>query len=429
MKNTSFQTSSRGLIKMGYAAILALTALACDRLNVDPDKTNSGSTVTNNQVYVPASGPSLIDLSSRISTNQTATFSITSQTTSGTLTSIGKGVVQYSPTNRSSRRDAFSYSIIGGNNTVIQSDSIVIVVESDSTKLPAGIYTGQDYAYYVVSNSAVTINVLANDYFPGHTLADLDVSLYKPYANFPPQSGTATVSGNSVVYLSTSFPGFDQVVYKVSLKSDPSVYALGNVYLIAGSGCTDNVNNDTYVSTTTPTTEFFANVFDNDHLCDPVSSYTVSISRAPSNGTAVWDSSALHYYPSVPATVGFADSLQYTVSKNGVSHVATVYFFVQSPAPCTLSTMPDFYSFADSVASPYRLNVAANDNVCLESYNLAVSGAPIYGSASVTTDGNGNKLILYTRQQQIPAGGDSLTYTIAIPGQNTIGRVYIRRVN
>jgi hypothetical protein len=60
------------------------------------------------------------------------------------LTDLGRGLLQDSP-NAGTSRDAFTFTVFDKNNEAIKQDSVVIIIENDSTNLPCGIYPGNDF--------------------------------------------------------------------------------------------------------------------------------------------------------------------------------------------------------------------------------------------------------------------------------------------
>ncbi len=130
-------------------------------------------------------------------------------------------------------KDGFEVTVFSKNNEILKKDTLVIIVENDSTKLPCSIYPVNDYVYNVTS--AVTIDVTANDIICS---SDIIVSVYRPENTFPPYYGTASVSGNKIVYTSgASFLGEDKLMYKVTDANDPSVFSYGMVYITNDSSC------------------------------------------------------------------------------------------------------------------------------------------------------------------------------------------------
>jgi hypothetical protein len=179
-----------------FPIIIGILLASCDVLESDPDILEPEVQITGDEVYVLANSTSFIDLQSKVHSNQEARLAVTSSPSHGTLTDLGKGIIQYAPKVGNSRiKDGFEVTVYSKSNEIIKKDTVVIIVENDSTKLPCSIYPANDYVYNVTS--AVTVDVTANDIICSN---DVIVSIYRPENTFPPYYGTASASGKKIVY-------------------------------------------------------------------------------------------------------------------------------------------------------------------------------------------------------------------------------------
>ncbi|HYG18799.1 MAG TPA: Ig-like domain-containing protein [Ohtaekwangia sp.] len=289
---------------------------ACDA--VDPDVTPGGPQVdvVDTEIVILSNGSAYIDLFSKIKTQHDVRLDITSQPQKGSLTELGTGFLRYSPGQHFVRgRDAFGFSIYDKNNLLLKRDSLVIIVEDDSTNLPCAMYPQDDYIYNV-SGGSVLVNVLANDIICGDT-ANLVVSIYQPGSGFPPHHGTATVlTGGLIQYTpGNSFNGSDELIYRISVPGDTSAVGFAMVRILPKAQCNFYLNPDDYTfsrdTLTHDTVQLY--VLNNDILCDSTGQNHFSIIEQPQHGTAFYSSASPIGYILPDAPAAFTDSLVYRV--------------------------------------------------------------------------------------------------------------------
>ena len=312
---------------LGMAGIIAVL-VSCDTL--EPDLQKPTAELTGKEVHGRAESSTIIDLNSKIQTNQKVTLSVTRQTTRGTLTNLGKGLLQYSP-NKGTRRDSFAFTLFGEKNEVLKEDSVVIILEPDSTNLPCGIYPADDYVLLnnsdsVSLDSALWIDVLANDMICGYTRSELEVTIYQPESGFfPPFYGSASVINNAVVYTpnTSTFTGYDKIIYSIRVKNDTTVSAFSVVYIQALTSCNFRLQDDNYtIAQDTTSLPALLSVFNNDALCDSSYRYDVVLSQG---GTSTIDYRGIYY---TPDSLGVGeerwDTLKYVVCYGDECRRATV---------------------------------------------------------------------------------------------------------
>ena len=316
------------LKKLALFSMLTLF-YACDV--VDHDAAPNGPTVdvVGTEVVILSNGSAYIDLYSKIKTTSSVRLDISSQPRKGDLSEVGTGFLKYSPDQHFTRgRDAFAFSIYDENNHLLKSDSLVIIVEDDSTNLPCGIYPQDDFVYQA-TGGPVQVNVLANDILCGDS-ANLILEVYRPNNNFPPYAGTATVLSNSVIQYTpgSNFSGSDEFIYKISSASDSSLVGFAVVHISAETQCNFVVNDDTY--TINPDSIHYDSlgvgpahydtlqlyVLNNDMLCDSAGvGHSFSIIQAPQHGTAYYSNQAPigYVYQHSGTSTAYTDSLVYRV--------------------------------------------------------------------------------------------------------------------
>jgi hypothetical protein len=288
----------------------------------------------------------VIDLSSKIQTNQKVTLTITRQTTQGTLSSLGKGMLRYQPYKNTSR-DSFGFTIYDEHNAILKEDSIVIIVVKDSTDLPCGIYPADDYLTLNLSDSSLTtteakyIDVLANDITCGYDSTEIEISIYQPEAGyFPPYQGTAEVVNGLVKYTpNASFSGTDEIYYAIHIKNDTAISAIGVVHISEITNtCTFRLNDDYYTFSTDSIgydsllqRGVYLPVLNNDVLGCANIQLPYSIVFSPQHGSATISGDMILYKPdSLYAGQFRRDSLRYQVCSDSICLQAITIITIQN---------------------------------------------------------------------------------------------------
>lgn len=422
------------MIRTHFKSILfcigTLFVASCDKVEVDPDVTNRAN-VNSTTVFIQPNSSAIIDLASKVNSSQSVTVAVTSTAKNGNLVNLGKGLMQYEPRSTASTkgaRDSFAFSILNEKNEVIKKDSIIIITPDNPGSLPTGIYPADDIVFGVSANASTTIDVLKNDVLSNYSVNDLNLTIYRPESNFPPYFGSASISGNSIIYTpNSSFAGVDKLIYNLSVKSNPAIQAYGYVLLIGQSVCSFGLENDVYVSTQ-EFTEVRVPILDNDQLCTALTSFSVTISSTPSKGTAFIENDVLVYRPSQLAANGFKDSLTYEVTIDGVSKNATAFIKVNTDSigACVLTAVTDVFDISNNANQQGVFDVLQNDVLCGREVEFEIVSAPLFGTASIITV-NGKKVIEYKGVQD--QAFDKITYRITSGDQNSEGSVLIKRTN
>jgi hypothetical protein len=404
------------------AAIMLLLS-ACDVLESDSDVLVPDVDITGKEIYVLTTGESFIDLQSKIQTNQPARLAVTSTPRHGTLKDLGKGMLQYSPATGGARaRDGFEFTVYSASNEIIKKDSVIIIIENDSTNLPCNLYPVTDYVYDVAS-SGVTIDVLVNDIICSN---DVVVSVHKPENSFPPYFGTAEVKNNKVIYYpGASFSGSDKIMYKIS-SSNPERIAYGLVYITSDSSCTFSVSDDLYVFNTIQEGSTVAlSAFDNDSLCQALNQYQVNVRSGPFYGQAALTSSGFSYL--VPDSVGvnFSDYFLYEMCIDAACKTARVDIKVKQDSvwTCTLYAASDSIDISKNISGLIFMEVVKNDSICGDLTSFVLTSNPKYGTAYVN---EANHTIAYQRDPLMNKD-DGLEYKICNSNQCSTASVFIKR--
>lgn len=425
MRTTKVSSKIEILSTFFWSAVIIVLMSGCDVLESDPDVLVPDVDVTGNEVYVLTNGESFIDLQSKVQTNQPARLAITSAPRYGTLNDLGKGILQYSPTTGTARaRDGFEFTVYSTSNAIIKKDSVIIIIENDSTHLPCDLYPVTDYVYNVTSQP-VTIDVTANDIICSNAIT---VSVYKPDSSFPPFYGTASANGNKIIYApGASFGGADKLMYKIQ-SANPERTAYGIVYITGDSACSISVADDRYeFGSLTEGSELMLAVFDNDTLCKALNQYQVNIKSGPMYGKASLTSNGFVYQ--VPDSVGlvFDDHFSYEACIDAVCQTARVDVVMtpDSVLTCNLYAAPDSIDVSKNVLGLVFLDVVKNDSICGNLKSFVLKKGPVYGTAYVN---EANNTIAYQRDPLMNKD-DSLEYEICNNSQCSTASVFIKRTN
>jgi hypothetical protein len=422
MKENKLKNTIGILDRLLLAFGLALTLVSCDMLESDPDVLEPSTTITGDEIIVLANAPSFIDLNATLKTNVPARVAITSKARYGDIIDLGKGVLQYTPLNgNSSARDGFEFTVYSLNNEVIKRDTIDIIVEHDSTKLPCNLYPRPDFVYGIGQDS-IKIDVTANDIICG---TDVTVSIFRPSNSFPPHHGYAHVYNDDIYYSpKPSFQGTDKIIYKLTSTSDSTHVAYSIVYITKDSACTFRLADDDYVwSESAADSLLLLPVFQNDSLCRPLIHYTVNLKVLPLYGQAMRVPNGFTYKAPASTTAPFEDRFSYELCADGVCKTARVSVTLKkdSLAVCPIYAKPDSMDISTLTTNKAQLAVLANDSICGTLTRFKITRQPLYGSAVIES-----QRIAYTKDNSLSAS-DSLEYEICDNGGCSRAGVFMKR--
>ncbi len=340
----------------------SLSGVGITPINAEPDTTNTqaGQSVTidvlNNDM--PIGGLTIIQVSDP--PNGSA--------------SINGNTVVYTPDPgfASPPNDVFTYTV---RDNFQQTATATVTV----TVRPPGLNAADDAAT-TVAGTPVTIPVLANDAGTGLTVVQVG----------NPSNGTASVSGNAVVYVpNPSFAGTDSFSYTIRDSFGQTATATVRV-TVTPSGLNAADDAATTAAGTPVTVLVLAN--------DAGTGIAIASVGSPSNGTASVSGNAVVYVPN-PSFAG-TDSFGYTIRDNfGQTATATVTVTVRPPG---LSAADDAATTqaGQSAAIPVLVNDTGTG------LTIVQVGNPSNGTASVS----GNAVV-YVPNPNF-AGTDSFSYTI-----------------
>ncbi len=393
-------------------------------LESDPDLKTPSVEISENEIFVFSNSPSFIDLNTKLESNVPASIAVTSQTRHGDLTDLGNGILQYIPAvGNAKSRDFFEFTVSTAGNQILKRDSIIIIIENDSTHLPCNIYPVPD-SVYVLKGVPVLIDVTKNDVICGGNVV---VSIFKPANSFPPHFGQAEVQGNRILYSPGSgFEGADKIMYKLTGATDPSRVAYGIVYLIgdSSSSCSFRVVDDLYVYGENAKDSLLSlPVFANDSLCQPMSHYQVNLKSQPLYGQASITPNNIQYKVPVSPSFPFADSFEYELCINATCKTARVNVRLErdSLVTCALLARQDSIELAMNDGQIKYLNVLENDSICANLTSFKITVPPLYGNSAIV-----DNTISYQRTSN-PDKNDLLKYEICDTKGCSSATVLIKR--
>ncbi|MFN8340587.1 MAG: Ig-like domain-containing protein [Cyclobacteriaceae bacterium] len=436
-------TILRSVAALAAAAILLSS---CDVTHSDVVN-QPGTTLTAKSVYMTPNSSGIIDLQSMVKTTEPVTFKVTSQPVKGSLQPYGKSLLKYTLADSSYvGEDKFVFTITGSNNVILGTDTLGIIVKSDTTNMPCTMLAQNDFFYEITKDTV--IDVLSNDFFCKVDRSQLKVTIASVEMNgspvFLPYYGTATVLANgNVKYVpGGQYQGADKFVYMVEKpenvpnQGDPKVTTLGFVYLTGGSSCSKNMrlHDDVFTFDVNPaglsdTTWFFLPVTANDSMCTrALNDYRYSLMKFPAGTLKLVSGYDYYYQLPVGVTFPYTDTFQYEVCIDGTCQNETVTInFQAGNAPCTnppAAVDDQFVLSKDSVSvGGYLLPVLLNDVICPDQKALATVTV-----ATNTTHGvlsSSGLDFLYQPSDTTTAVSDSFKYKLCVGANCSTGKVDI----
>ncbi len=322
----------------------------------------------------------------------------------GTVTINGSNNVVYTPSGSFVGIDTLTYTITDGTNGKTTTSWVRINVTKVAPKINRDSTSTN-------SNTAVTINVGSNDTDPQLKNSE---TLSAPTVTTLPKNGTATVSGNNIVYTpSANFKGSDTLIYKRSgIAADSCSTALSDTAIVVITVLNQAPVTANDSVTTLACLPVTIKIKDND--TDPEKdALTVTIVTNPSNGTLSANSDGSYKYSPNANYIG-TDQFTYTVKDAGnlTSNTATVKITVTSGTNTNVA--PKAVNDADNTLTnqPLYTNVLANDSDSTNdpiTISITASGlkAPSNGTIQLMT----NNLIKYIPNANF-SGTDTYEYQI-----------------
>lgn len=396
-----------------WLSLLTVCLLACDRIG--QDLAPAAVDVTNTELFVLPDNKVAVDLTTLSSLQRTATYQISRQPQSGTLSFTANGLLLYQPnTDFVAGDDDFSVSATQQGVAMPVPLTVKMAADAEATPCEAGALPDR---VETPAGQRVNISVLKNDRLCNGTLNPATLSIA-----VKPKAGTVRIEGETIVYTpsSTTFTGRDEFIYKICSDggSSPTCY-LAPVLVVMGSpgrDCQIALRDDRVVYRHLFVTDsLIIPVLANDQLCLSNRSLPVTITKAPTKGVAytVMRSSVptIVYKPS--ATAEGLDNLTYQRCVNGNCSQAIVRLQAKAVDPaCQLAARNDQRTASlstdlDAKAGRLLIPVLVNDKVCAPIATMRIVRNPSGLNVRLR-----NGVIIYTLGAMPQKGTHTITYEV-----------------
>ena len=320
----------------------------------------------------------------------TLTIVSVTQPASGSVTINGTTLV-FTPAPGFSGTARFTYTIEDGHGGT-SSAAVSVFVSPQPDRAPVAV----DDAATTAFATPVTIAVLANDSDPdGDTLTITAVT--------PPANGSATISGNAIVYTpAAGFSGVDRFTYTIGDGRGGTATANVAVTVTPQPNRPPVAVND--AATTLLDTPVVINVLanDSDPDGDPLTIIGVT---TPANGSVSATATNITYTPALRFTG--TDTFTYTIS-DGRGGTATATVTVTVTPPPNGPPIANDDTATTAFATPVTIDVLANDSDPDGDPLTIVSVTPPTGGTTQIV----NNEVLYSPSPNF-SGVDTFSYTIS----------------
>ncbi|NEO69322.1 Ig-like domain-containing protein [Moorena sp. SIO3H5] len=320
----------------------------------------------------------------------------------GTAVVNQDGTITYTPNDAFTGTDSFTYQINDGTNPAVTATVNVDVTAPNES--PVAV----DDTATTVGNTAVNINVLANDSDPEGDALNLAI-------NRQGDNGTAVVNQDGTITYTPNdgFTGADNFLYQIDDGSNPAVTAIVNVDVTVPNqspvAADDTAN-------TVENTAVDINVLANDVDAEG-DALTVTINEQGLNGTVTVNQDSTITYTPNNGFIG-NDRFTYQVS-DGINPAVTATVDLEvtrvNQSPVVTGTNNNTATTAEN--TPVTLNVLNNfSDPDGDPLNFAIVSNPSNGTAAVNDNGTPNDatddFIIYTPNANF-TGTDSLTFEVS----------------
>ncbi|MFD1145009.1 Ig-like domain-containing protein [Larkinella insperata] len=371
-------------------AVVLWNVVACDRIADEAAPGTDPIDVEEIAYYTLPDQQVAIDLKSISGLSAVTTLRITQTPRLGRATFNGSGLLVYTP--RSTFVVGEDQFVVSAANASTLARSFRINMAADSSRIPCNAGPLPDW-YRTPENKTVIMDVLKNDRF-----CDATVDLASLEVGQQPEHGQLTVENGKVIYAPTAgFNGFDYFFYKVkAVFSDKDRTFLAPVKIGVGDPYKDCQislrDDDVYWKQWFITDSLRIPVLSNDQLCRSRFDLPITITKAPSNGTAKVRNNMVIYYPAN----GFAgeDQLTYNRCDKGECQEATARISISGAgASCTLQARNDNGQILSAALPPdparrvVFIYALGNDQVCAPLRHMVITDNPSQANLQVLPNG------------------------------------------
>ncbi|RRB04876.1 Ig-like domain-containing protein [Larkinella rosea] len=376
-------------------AALLLGTVACDRIAQDMAPGQGDVDTEEIEYYTLPDQQVAIDLTSISGLSAVTTLYVTQTPRLGNARFNGSGLLVYTPHSTFVvGEDQFAVSTA---NATKLAKSFRINMAPDSARTPCNAGPIPDY-YRILENQPISMDVLKNDRF-----CDATVDLGSLEVQQQPENGKVAVENGKILYTpNPGFNGFDYFFYKVkAVFPQKNRTFLSPVKIAVGDPFKDCKivlkDEEVYWKQWFITDSLRIPVLSNDQLCKSRPDLPITISKAPTKGTAkVAKNNIVTYYPSNGFTGN--DEFTYKRCENGECLEATAHISINTPdATCALTARNDKGQVSAATLSPdpkkrmIFIYPLGNDAVCAPLQSLTIIDNP----SGVDLDVWPNGVILY----------------------------------
>lgn len=406
--------------KPWYCVLIMLAVFSCDLFEKDAVPDDQSANVVQHDFYVLPNSSAVFDLRSLVTAQEEISVSITDQPNRGSLNKLTESIYRFDPLDSfTSGKDQFVIAF-HRNGATLKSDTVVIIVEQDTTQFPCEIFAVEDLVSTNVGEEVI-IPVLQNDRVCGFSRNSLTIEIH----TFP-SNGEAKVTEDSIYYRpETGFSGKDQFIYKISVPDHPVVLGLVTVQ-VGAQPCGIQLNPDHFTSMVTDLTlaTIDLSVVANDQLCSiDTAKASFTIVKQPGNGTLnVVRFGHIQYTTSAPVTQDMTDSLTYEICFNNKCYETGVRLSFIHQA-CTIKAVNDTVDIRDSTSvGIIQISILNNDELCGGIESLEFIDGPDYGTLYPYDNSLGYL------PDPVKVENDSITYRVCMEPPNcSEAKVYIIR--
>lgn len=398
--------------RMLWVSLLTV-ALSCDRIGQDmaPAETTADDT----ELFALPDNKVAIDLAQLSNLQSVTTFKIARQPQSGTLSFAANGLLLYEP-NADFVAGDDDFLVSSTQQGAAESRPLTIKMAADAEAIPCDAGAVPDRVETPVGQP-VNVDVLKNDKLCEGIIDPATLSIA-----IRPRAGTVRLVGETVVYTpaSTTFSGPDEFVYKVCANGgSPAKCYVAPVRVVVGSpgqNCQTLLRDDqVFYRHLFVTDSLIVPVLANDQLCQSNRALAITITRAPTKGTAytLMRSSVptIIYKPNADAEG--ADNLAYQRCINGNCQQAVLRLQTRFVEPdCRLvaknnQRLASLSNDLDAKAGRLLIPVLLNDKICAPIATMRIVDNPSGLTLRIR-----NGVIAYTLGNAPKKGAYTFTYEL-----------------
>ncbi len=401
--------------------LLAVLFYACDTLIDDSAPQGDDLLLLQTDRQIQRGASIIFDLKQITRTSTEVVFDIGRNPQKGTLDFLDNGLLRYDPhTNFLSGKDLFSVQILS-DGTVLDTDTVIVEMVSDSTDLPCFAGALSEF-YYLGRNESIQFNPILNDGFCPDRTSEVQLTFDQPL-----NGAVQRQSDVELLYTpNQDFEGEDSFVYNVNFvdldgnsHSSSSIveFTIGEPLYPTDSAC--NIWPSRAVTFDVPLEEFYdIKVSFPAPACTWPAHFLEIVSVTNGSAEFLEGQEFLRFFPDNP---GPSEKLWFdVVFENGDRFERYLELFFNGVAGDCPKAVPDSYLFEglpDSVgayATEWVFDPSENDSRCSDAYEIALTSDPDFGQISVVSEGK--KMLLKVSEEFAGEKSMEVTYKLCDQG-------------